>query len=125
MRPDYGRMQRQHNTIAEFAGETARWQAYVSASAGDKPAYGGGNEPQYITRTITALFAQPRINEQPVEGGEFLAGDMMVSMANQPHANDRIVWRGNVYLIQGHPIPQTVLGAQVWRTHLRIGGASA
>ncbi len=125
MRPDYGRMQRQQNTIAEFAGETAKWEAYVSASAGVSPVAGLGNEPQYITRTITALFAQPKFDEQPVAGGEFLAGDMMVSMANLAHANDRIIWRGNVYHVQGLPIPQTVLGAKVWRTHLRIGGATA
>ena len=124
MRPDYGRMQRQQRSITEFAGETAQWRAYVSASAGT-PVAGVGNEPQFIVRTITALFAQPKADEQTVAGGEFLAGDMMASLPHQPHANDEILWRGNVYRVQGHPIPQRILGNNVWRTHLRIGGATA
>ena len=121
-RPDFGRVQRQQRKITEFVGETATWQAYVSASAGT-PVIGVGNAPQYAERTITALFARPTLEELQVPGGVVQAGDVYATMDKLPDGRDRIVWQGTAYHVAGTPQPLRI--ANGWRVLLRQGAPSA
>lgn len=123
-RPDFGRTQRQQRGFAQHVGETATWRKYVSASAGN-PAYGQGDEPQYVERTVTGLFLPVTFEEIAAAGGQYLAGDMKASLLDcQPGSRDEVRWSGTIYRIESDVIPQAILGRSAWRVLLRRGDAT-
>lgn len=122
-RPDYKRTMRQARGITQFVGETATWWKYVSASAGN-PAYGVGDEPCYVARTITGLFVSVTFEEIAAAGGQYLAGDMKATLIDcNPGSNDEIKWSGNTYRIESDVTPQAILNRNAWRVLLRRGEA--
>jgi len=123
-RPDLQRAHRQHRHIADFVGETASWVTYVSASEG-VDAYGVGDEPQYQTRTVTALLRPAAFEEVQAAGGQFMAGDMMATMLDAaPGPRDEVICRDVTYRIAADTWPQPVLHSSAFRMVLRRGDAT-
>jgi hypothetical protein len=124
MRPDFNNIARQQRHIAQHVGETAMWRKYVSASAGN-PAYGIGNEPRYVQRTVTGLFNPVPFEEMQQGGGQFVAGDMHATLIDcQPNGSDELIWRGTTYRVESDFIPERLLGASAYRGVLRRGDAT-
>lgn len=79
--PQPERIAAQFSGVAGYAGETATWVTYISASAQSSAYWAGGGEVTYQRRTLlTALFAAPqmgeaRFREYQLPGGTQIAGE--------------------------------------------------
>lgn len=108
--PDAGRIRAQStDNILRYAGQTAVWRQYVSASAGVLAA-GLGNTYYYREQVITALFTRVTEPEQATPGG--MIADARFSMAAQQQIgrNDRLVWQGVNYRLDSDPAPSRIDG---------------
>lgn len=123
MRPDYERLARQQQTINFNVGHTATLRAFIGSEA-RTPTIGIGDEPQYQTTIITALFAPAKQSEVSVPGGVFREGDIIATLDRRPDGQDEIIWRGTVYRIASDPLPLPLMGNKAWHVHLRRGGAT-
>ena len=123
-RPDYGRMMRQQRNIAAWVGETATWRKAVSAQAG-QPAYGVGDTPRFVERTVSGLFQPVTIEQITRAGGQLLAGDIQATLLDcAPTERDEVRWSGAIYRVEGQPVAVAIVGRDGWRVLLRRGGQS-
>src|SRR5574341_1595150 len=89
------------DNVMQYAGQTAMWRQWISASAGNK-AVGYGDVQYYRSQTITALFAQGLVaanmqNQYP--GGQYPAGTLRMTTKFQVGYKDEIVYNGQRYRI--------------------------
>ncbi len=105
--PNSARISRQSraNQFA-YAGQTAIWRQYVSASAG-RSFMGIGAGSGYRQQVITALFAaaysgQP---EMQTPAGLIANADFMVTTQVQMKRTDELIWRGVTYRVESDPTP--------------------
>lgn len=95
------------------AGQTATWRQYVSASAGN-PMLGMGDSACYRESTITGVFGSPpallRLSQAQTPGGAVIQADFLVSTRERLGRRDELVWNGEVYRVEGDPVPSVLNG---------------
>lgn len=112
--PDQRRILNQSQTIFQYAGQTATWRQYISASAGVSVA-GFGVTPFYAERTITALFAPlPRAPEMQQPAGMIVSDEFQVTTKEHLQRQDELRWRGERYRVDSDPSPATLPGTYVF-----------
>ena len=123
MPPDADRIRRNAAVVFAGAGETATLRAYVSAGAGT-PQYGVAGQFYYTTLLITGLFHRisPAESDQP--GGQTQAAQFGVTTDRQVGARDEVIWNGTAYRLDGNPTPAHLGGRVLWRSPLRLAGAT-
>lgn len=90
----------------QFAGQTANWRAWISATTG-YPMLGQGGVNYYRESTITGMFANsvafPSLTmankENQFAGGQFAAGDLIVTTKERMGYRDEIIYNGNRYRV--------------------------
>lgn len=108
--PDRQRIQTQAGTIFQYAGQTATWRDYSSASAGVSVA-GFGSTPFYRQQTITALFRPLPVNlETQTPAGLLAATQFQVTTREQLGRLDYLIWKGDTYRVESDPAPATLPG---------------
>ena len=106
-----------------YAGQTAVWRQYVSASAGLDYA-GYGPTPFYREQLITALFkatqgftlTQPELQ---TPAGMTLDADYLVVTQQQLHRQDELVYRGSAWRIDSDSTPSRM--DKTWINVLKRG----
>jgi hypothetical protein len=112
--PNQSRIQAQSQTIFQYAGNTATWRAYISASAGVSVA-GFGSTPYYAERTITALFAPiPRAPESQQPAGMIVSNEFQVTTTQKLQRQDELRWRGERYRVDSDPTQATLPGTYIF-----------
>lgn len=112
--PNQPRILNQSNTIFQYAGNTATWRQYISASAGVSVA-GFGSTPFYAERTITALFAPlPHAPESQQPAGMIVSDEFQVTTKEKLQRQDELRWRGERYRVDSDPSPATLPGTYVF-----------
>lgn len=114
----------QTNVIMQYAGFTATWRQYVSASAGVSVAgFEGGM--YYREQTITALLGgnnasivSPNIQRQS-PGGQLENGTLRIVTHERITGNDEIIWRGVRYRVDADSQPSQLNG--YWMSMLTRG----
>lgn len=112
--PNPSRIQSQESTIFQYAGQTATWRAFISASAGVAVA-GFGATPFYAERTITALFAPvPRAPESQQPAGMIASDEFQVTTKEHLQRMDELRWRGERYRVDSDPSPAALPGTYIF-----------
>jgi hypothetical protein len=110
----------QTDVIKQYAGQTATWRQFVSASAGVSVA-GFGSANSYREQLITAVFGGGvqgnmgggTVNanfEMSRAAGNIAAGVVRVSTREPLGNNDEIVWRGIKYRVDTEAQVSTLNG---------------
>lgn len=119
-RPDRKRLNVNAERIYQYAGVTATWKQYVSASAGI-PEAGIGDGQYYRTQTITGQFGTmiglPRIGESNGAVGQIMAGMFQVVSRERITRQDEIVYNGSLYRVESDPVPAQLAGW--WVTQIK------
>lgn len=97
------RMEDRAQDIFQYAGYTALWRHWVSATSGIPPV--GGTIDHYASRTVTALFADFNQPEVQTPAGMIAAAMVQVTTNEKLTRNDLLVWRGIEYQVDSDPIP--------------------
>lgn len=102
------------NNIFRYAGETATWRKYVSASAGN-PVVGLGSASYYQERLITAmLYGQVgmglNLPENQTFAGMLAVGQFLASTTEPLGRQDELLWRGTTYRVDGDTVPNHIAG---------------
>lgn len=119
-RPDKHRMNNQAERIYQFAGSTATWRAYVSASAG-VPEAGIGDTFYYRQQTITGQFGVmlnlPKIGENVAAPGLIAAGQFQMVTRERVGRQDEIIYNSATYRVESDPVPAQLVGW--WVTQIK------
>lgn len=109
----------QQTDAFRYAGQTATWRQYISASAVTSSArYAGFSDaPRYQERTITALFGRVEQNEQQQAAGMMAAADIFAVTREPIGRQDEITWQGTTYRVEGVPVPARIAGT--WTVMLK------
>lgn len=95
--------------VDTYAGQVVTWRQYVSASAGGGAAWAGiSNSAYYQENLITAHVTNVELNEEQRAAGQAIADMLQMVMPIQPGTKDELVWRGNVYRVEGEPVPASI-----------------
>ena len=121
--PDYQRfanIRQGLSAILQYAGQTATWRAYISASAG-LAEFGLGTGLSYVQKPITAVFDPVRAQEIWQAGGTYQAGDLRMATVEPVSRRDEIQWEGNRYHVVSDPISVSLFGTAFSQTVIRRG----
>lgn len=100
-------MNKQSDEILKYAGQTATWRQYISASAGVAVA-GFGSAVSYREQTITAVFGGGGANmggtvltnlQTQRAAGQLAAGTVRVTTEERLSDRDEIIWNGIRYRV--------------------------
>lgn len=117
--PNQPRILNQAATVFQYAGQTATWMQYASASTG-VPVAGKGITPFYREQTITGLFNPlPVSNEMQSPAGMIAATQFQATTRERIGRQDQVRWRGEVYRVESDPSPATLPG--YWVATLKRG----
>lgn len=120
--PNKSRMQRQmQQNMMQYAGQTATWWRFVSASTGN-PAAGYGAVQYSAAMTITAQFTNVPVManvQQAMPGGYMEAGDVRMISNEKMGSADQIVWNSVRYRVDTVSQP-SILDKQ-WVSILKRG----
>jgi len=113
--PQIPRLAEQTEQVMKYAGFTATWRQYISASAGVSVA-GFGSAISYREQTITAVLGSlmgnvvtPNIQRQTTMG-QTEAGTLRI-LTKQPLSDkDEFIWRGVRYRIDANSQPSQING---------------
>jgi hypothetical protein len=102
------------DNIMQYAGQTATWRQWISASAGNA-SIGYGDKPFYRQQTITALFANANQvvgtnTEGQYPGGQFPSGMLMMTTRYPVSYRDEILYNGRRYRIDADSQPSVMNG---------------
>lgn len=122
-RPDPARIARNAAVIFDGAGEAATLRAYVSASAA-QPKFGVGVAYTYVNIPITGLFHRIEPRETDMPGGQTQAAQLGITTDRAVGARDEVLWLGTAYRLDGNPTPITLAGRSLWRSPLKMAGAT-
>lgn len=113
--PNQPRIQAQGASVYQYAGQTALWRQYVSASTGIS-VRGAGTTVYYHEQTVTALFAPlPPNREAQTPAGMIAAAEFQVSTREHIGRTDELQWKGDTYRVESDPSPATLPGWWVSR----------
>lgn len=119
-RPDKKRMNTQAERIYQFAGSTATWRQYVSASGG-VPEAGIGDTYYFRQQTITGQFGvmlnTPKVMENAGAAGEIAAGTFQIVTRERLGRRDEILFNGATHRVESDPVPATLVGW--WVTQIK------
>lgn len=104
--------------IFQQAGQTATWQRYVSASAGN-PTGGIGASAYMVTQTITALFAPYDNPEVLTQAGLFSSGLLHITTREHLGRNDVIKYRNSAWRVYSDGTQINILDS--WQYTLKLG----
>ena len=123
MRPDPVRIRNNAAVIFDGAGATASLRSYVSASAGN-PRFGVGPGFYYQTLPFVGLFGylQPQERDQP--GGQTQASQFGVTTEFPVKTTDEVIWNSTAYRLDGNPVETRLGGRVLWRSPLKMAGAT-
>lgn len=107
--PNARRLINQHiQDPLHFAGQTAIWRRYVSASAGT-PMAGFGASAVYVDQVITGVFGTPpavlKLAQLQTDAGQSMVADFTVATREKLARDDRLIWNGETYRVDGDPVP--------------------
>lgn len=108
--PNPARMSAQSNTMKQYAGETAVWRQYVSASSGNA-FIGLGSSLYYREQVITGVFGDGVVTTNTFgqrQVGQLQAGQIRVVTTEKLGENDEVVYQGNNYRVDSEPTPSTM-----------------
>ena len=119
--PNPTRAKRQAGDFFRYAGHTAIWNQWVSATPGT-PAAGIGPEDHYRQQLITGLFGDnrsPRFLERQGAAGMVAAGDVFAVTREHLDRRDTIDWNGESYRVDSDPVKSQLDG--LWVCILKRG----
>jgi hypothetical protein len=104
--PNFQRNAWHTHYVQEYAGQTATWRQYVSASAGNAMA-GYGSVSYYREQTITAVFGGGGVGggvtnanlEQTRAAGMIAEGNIRISTSFPLSNRDEVIWQGVRYRV--------------------------
>lgn len=112
--PDATRIRAQTTNILQYAGQTALWQHFVSASGGT-PAAGLTNTLYFRETIITALFSNLQQPEGAtpagmIAGSRFSIAGSRFSVITQERLerDDRLVWNGVDLRVDSDPVTSRI-----------------
>lgn len=125
--PQRPRQFRQQLDILKYAGHTAIWRQYISATTGTQDA-GLGDTLYYREQWVSALFGGgplgsygPAVERQAALG--MITSDGIQAVTRQKlGVRDELVWRGEVYRIESESVPSLMDG--FYMTELARGEAN-
>lgn len=119
-RPDKHRMNIQGEQIFKYAGVTATWRQFISASAG-VPEAGIGDMQYYRLSTITGQFGvmlnPPKVGEQVAAPGLIAAGQFQMVTRERVGRQDEIIYNSALYRVESDPVPAQLVGW--WVTQIK------
>lgn len=110
--PNKQRMALQSDTMKQYAGETATWRQYISASSGN-PRVGLGSAANYRLQTITGIFGDGVVTTNTFGQrtvGQLQAGQIRVVTTEKLGKNDEVTYQGNLYRVDSEPTPSVLNG---------------
>ena len=122
-RPDAEYLRRNAAVVFAGNGEAAKLRSYVSGTTGQAK-FGVADTFNYIETRITGLFARIVPIEAGQAGGLTQATQFGVTTTQAVGARDEIIWNGTAYRLDGNPTPVTLGGRVMWRSPLRMAGAT-
>lgn len=105
--PDAQRIRAQTTNIFQYAGQTALWQHFVSASGGT-PAAGLTNTLYFRETIITALLSNLQQPEGATPAGMLAASRFSVITQERLERDDRLVWNGVDLRIDSDPVTSRI-----------------
>jgi hypothetical protein len=116
--PDLTRMSLQAANVFQYAGQTATWHQFLTATTGN-PIVGIGGSAQYRHQTISALFTSGvlRQGEMQSPGGLIAGVAFQVTTREKLSRNDTLTWRGTEYQVESDPVPSRF--ANFWVAQLK------
>lgn len=119
-RPDKKRMNANADRIYHYAGTTATWRQYVSASAG-VPEAGIGDTQYYRQQTITGQFGVmlnlPKVLENVAAPGLIAAGAFQMVTRERVGRQDEVIYNSATYRVESDPVPAQLVGW--WVTQIK------
>lgn len=103
--PNPRRMALQADTMKLYAGETAVWRQFVSASSGN-PLVGLGSAARYREQVITGVFGDGVVTTNQFGQrtvGQLQAGQIRVVTTEKLGQDDEIMYQGNRYRVDSDP----------------------
>lgn len=110
--PDAMRIRAQTTNILQYAGQTAIWQHFVSASGGT-PAAGLTNTLYFRQTVITALFSNMQFGnmQQPEDAtpaGMIAGSRFSVISQERIERDDRLIWNGVDLRVDSDPVTSRI-----------------
>lgn len=110
--PNPRRMALQSDVIKQYAGETAVWRQFASATSGN-PAVGLGSARYYRQQVITGVFGDGVVTTNAFGQravGQLQDGQIRVVTTEKLNSNDEVVYQGNTYRVDSEPTVSTFNG---------------
>jgi len=107
-----GRRNQQVADVMRYAGHTAVWHQFVSATTGNSVA-GIGGVDYYQQNTVSAFFGQyflPVESERPGAAGQIVVGRFNMVSQFRPGTADEITWDGVLYRVDSDSKPSKLAG---------------
>jgi len=105
--PDAMRIRAQSTNILQYAGQTAIWQHFVSASGGT-PAAGLTNTLYFRQTVITALFSNLQQPEDATPAGMIAGSRFSVISQERIERDDRLIWNGIDLRVDSDPVTSRI-----------------
>lgn len=105
--PDATRIRAQTTNILQYAGQTAIWQHFVSASGGT-PAAGLTNTLYFRQTIITALFSNMQQPEDATPAGMIAGSRFSVISQERIERDDRLIWNGVDLRVDSDPVTSRI-----------------
>ena len=105
--PDATRIRAQTTNILQYAGQTAIWQHFVSASGGT-PAAGLTNTLYFRQTIITALFSNLQQPEDATPAGMIAGSRFSVISQERIERDDRLIWNGVDLRVDSDPVTSRI-----------------
>ena len=105
--PDATRIRAQTTNILQYAGQTAIWQHFVSASGG-APAAGLTNTLYFRQTVITALFSNLQQPEDATPAGMIAGSRFSVISQERIERDDRLIWNGIDLRVDSDPVTSRI-----------------
>lgn len=105
--PDATRIRAQTTNILQYAGQTAIWQHFVSASGGT-PAAGLTNTLYFRQTIITALFSNLQQPEDATPAGMIAGSRFSVISQERIERDDRLIWNGIDLRVDSDPVTSRI-----------------
>ena len=114
--PQPDRQRNQSTEVFRYAGNTATWLQFVSASGKGNVVVGFGSALFYRESVITGVFGNnvpPGLMERSRAVGMIAAGDVQCVTREQLGREDLLSWREIEYRVDSDPVPSRLPGLWV------------
>lgn len=126
--PQHPRNAGQKDTITLYAGQTAQWHQFVSATTGN-PVAGLGRRDYFRTSVFTGVFGgggdgggiMAAYYQTPRPAGQIAAGNVRVVTNIYMTDRDEVTWQGNRYRVETDAQP-VVMASGYWMATLSRAG---